>query len=246
VSPLLQCKGLAVQRAGTTLFRLDCSIHQGEITVVLGPNGVGKSTLLLTMAGLIPTVGMLHFMERPLQDYHRQELARNIAWQGDLPPTQFGLTVAQRLALVTEGRDEVEAVALAADVASLLQRPLGNLSSGERQRVELAALMLRDAPLWLLDEPTSHLDLKHQIRVVAMLQQQAAKGRAIVVVLHDLQQAQALASQCILIRGRDEVVCGASGELFTAQRLSALFETPLIEQGSVLVPAMSRACIVSE
>ncbi len=235
---LLKATGVVVERGGKMLLSgLSCSIHAGEVTVVLGPNGAGKSSLLLAIAGLIPASGQLELAGDPLSSYDRHELSRRIAWQGDLPPTEFGLTVAQRLQLAAGEPDAaIETVATDMDIAQLLARPLGELSSGERQRVELSALMLRDAPLWLLDEPTAHLDLKHQIHCINMLKKQAEHGRAIVTVLHDIQQAMAVADHLILIDGKGGAQCDQAQQLFNNATLSQLFHAPVVQQGAVLIP----------
>ena len=234
----LSMSGLSVTRGSHTLLSgLDCRLRAGEVMVVLGPNGAGKSSLLLALAGLIPFAGKAELHGRSLSAFSREELSHSIAWQGELPPTEFGLTVRQRLELALgEAGDSIEAVAREMDVAPLMQRPLGKLSSGERQRTELAALMLRDAPLWLLDEPTAHLDLGHQIQCVHMIRQQRERGRAIIAVLHDLQQARAVADTLILIDGRGGAEYGEARRLFASDRLSQLFDAPLCMQGSLLVP----------
>ncbi len=238
MSVLLELSDLSITRGGRILLSgLGCTIKAGEVVVVLGPNGAGKSSLLLALTGLIPASGGIELQGRPLAAYGRDELSQSIAWQGELPPTEFGLTVRQRLELAAgEAGSEIETSAAAMDVAPLLQRPLGELSSGERQRTELAALMLRDAPIWLLDEPTAHLDLKHQIHCMHMIKEQRAKGRAIVTVLHDLQQAMAIADHLILIDGKSGAEYGEAKQLFTGNRLSHLFDAPVIRQGSVFVP----------
>jgi len=238
MSHLLKLANVAVERGGKTLLSgLSCSINAGEVTVVLGPNGAGKSSLLLAMAGLIPATGRLELAGKPLAGYGRHELSLQIAWQGELPPTEFGLTVKQRLELAAdEPTAAIETTAAEMDIALLLVRPLGELSSGERQRVELAALMLRDSPLWLLDEPTSHLDLKHQIHCINMLKTQAGGGRAIVTVLHDIQQAMAIADHVILVDGKGGVEYGEAKYLFDSKNLSLLFDAPVVQQGAVLIP----------
>jgi len=243
MSCLLKLTDVAVERGGRILLSgLTCSIHTGEVTVVLGPNGAGKSSLLLALAGLIPASGLIDLNSAALNTYSRHELSRRIAWQGDLPPTEFGLTVAQRLQLAAGEADAaIASVATDMDIAPLLARPLGKLSSGERQRVELSALMLRDAPIWLLDEPTAHLDLKHQIHCINMLKRQADHGRAIVIVLHDIQQAMAVADQLILIDGKGTdgkggVLCGQAHDLFNSATLTELFHAPVVQQGAVLIP----------
>ncbi len=227
---------VTVKRGESTLLSgLSCQIRAGEVTVVLGPNGAGKSSLLLALAGLIPVLGIIELQGRPLSAYHRMELTAQVAWQGDLPPTEFGLTVKQRLELAA-GESDVESTAAAMDIAPLLQRPLGELSSGERQRAELAALMLRDTPIWLLDEPTAHLDLKHQIHCIQMLKSQRDKGRAIMTVLHDIQQAMAIADHLILIDGKGGAEYGQAHQLFEGRKLTELFDAPLTQQGGVLMP----------
>jgi len=201
---LLILSNLAVERAGRCLLsQLSCTISAGEVVVILGPNGAGKSSLLLALAGLIASTGETSLLGRDLHHCSRHKLSKVIAWQGELPPTEFGLTVEQRLNLVlTEGSGALKSVAHAMDIQALLKRPLGELSSGERQRTELAALMLRDAPIWLLDEPTAHLDLKHQIQCINMMKEQRSQGRAIITVWHDIQQDMAIADQLILSDGK--------------------------------------------
>jgi len=235
---LLTIAKLSVERGNHALFSdLSCGFHAGEVVVVLGPNGAGKSSLLLALAGLIPASGQLELAGKPLSSYDRHALSRQIAWQGELPPTEFGLTVEQRLKLAfDESSASIETVANDMDIVALLPRPLGKLSSGERQRVELAALGLREAPLWLLDEPTAHLDLKHQIHCIHMLKTQAAAGRAIVTVLHDIQQAIAIADHLILIDGEGGAEYGEAQMLFNSERLSRLFHAPVKQQGALLIP----------
>jgi len=238
MTALLTLSDLSVKRGEKTLLSgLHCAFKAGEIVVVLGPNGAGKSTLLLVLAGLIPADGTIELHGTALNDYSRSELSRHIAWQGELPPTEFGLSVKQRLDLAAgETGGDIETVAQDMDIEALMHRPLGKLSSGERQRTELAALMLRDAPLWLLDEPTAHLDLKHQIHCIQMLKAQRARGRAIVTVLHDLQQAMAIADHLILVDGEGQAEYGAAQTLLNSAALSQLFHAPVMQQGAVLIP----------
>ena len=238
MATLMELNQVAVTRGGKRLLAgLDGVVCAGEVTVVLGPNGAGKSSLLLALAGLIPYSGSIALNGKPLNSYDRHALSLQLAWQGDLPPTEFGLTVEQRLKLAAEQTGTAIAV-IAAEmgISPLLARPLGELSSGERQRVELAALMLREVPLWMLDEPTAHLDLKHQIHCIQMLKSQAAIGRAIIMVLHDIQQAMEIADQLILIDGKGGVEYGEAATLFNSARLSQLFDAAVIQQGAVLIP----------
>jgi len=228
---LLELKQLTLQRGGRTLFTdFSKEIVAGRVTVIMGPNGTGKSSLLLALAGMIPTSGRIALRGKPLNEYARVEIAREIAWQGDLPPTEFGLTVEQRLQLAGGGVKRKRSPFLPAslmEVDGLLQRSLGELSSGERQRVELAALMLRDAPVWLLDEPTAHLDLRHQVTCLDMLRCQSKQGRAVVVVLHDIQQAMRIADDAVLLDADGHIETGAAAAMLTQKHLQAVFGVPL-------------------
>ncbi len=233
----LSIESLHISRGERELLHgLNLDVQPGHITVIMGPNGVGKSSLLLAMAGLISYSGRIVIEGKELDAYSRQDIAGLIAWQGDLPPTEFGLTVAQRLQLAAGNTNEadIKQPSAAMEIEYLLDRNLGKLSSGERQRVELAALMLRDCPFWLLDEPTAHLDLRHQMTCLSMLRDQARDGRAIVVVLHDIQQAMAIAHDVVLFETMGTLQTGEATLLLTKERLQTVFQVPL--QDDSLLP----------
>jgi len=231
---LLELKHVTLQRGGRILFTgFSKVVAPGRITVIMGPNGTGKSSLLLALAGMIQASGRIALQGKPLNEHSRPEIARQIAWQGDLPPTEFGLTVAQRLRLAA-GEKKIEEQAEMMEVDCFLDRSLGELSSGERQRVELTALMLRDVSLWLLDEPTAHLDLRHQVMWLKMLRRQSGQGRAIVVVLHDIQQAMSIADDVVLIDGNGNIETDRAVTMLTQERLQAVFGVPL--HASSLLP----------
>jgi len=225
----IEIKQMTLQRGGCTLFSgFSARIGAERVTVIMGPNGTGKSSLLLALMGMLPVSGEIILRNRPLGKYSKAEIAREIAWQGDLPPTEFGLTVVQRLRLAGESDDaDLHTSTNLMEVDELLDRTLGELSSGERQRVELAALMLRDCPVWLLDEPTAHLDLHHQITCLNMLRQESETGRTVIIVLHDIQQAMSIADDVILIDGHGHIEAGDASMMLTRERLQAVFRVPL-------------------
>lgn len=222
---------------------LNFSLQPGRIAVVLGPNGAGKSTLLLALAGMFePQSGEVRVGGNSLAGYDRQQLAQQVAWQGELPPTEFGLTVGQRLALAEGESGRIgEALALT-ELEALSHRSLGELSSGERQRVEIAAVIVRDCPLWLMDEPTAHLDMRHQADCLQLMRREAIAGRTVVTVLHDLQQAAAVADDVILLNGCGGVVAGAADTLLTTERLQPLFGVKLKGAGRSLMPVYNGDC----
>lgn len=235
---MLAINALVLNRGDRRLLDgLNFELAAGRIAVVLGPNGAGKSTLLLALAGMFaPEGGSVELNAQAVTSCSHRELAALVAWQGELPPTEFGLTVGQRLALAGSqaGRPD-EALALM-ELAHLSGRALGDLSSGERQRVEIAATMVRDCPLWLMDEPTAHLDMRHQVDCLQLMRREAAAGRTIVTVLHDLQQAAAVADDVILLDGRGSVEVGGAASMLTAERLQPLFGVKLKGAGRSLMP----------
>ena len=222
---------LGVQRDGRRLFSgLSLQVRAGEICVVLGPNGAGKSSLLLALAGwLAPSSGRVHLDGRPVLDWSPAARARRLAWQGGTSTADFGLRVHERLALAggRRGPERHRRALATLELEGMEERRLEALSAGERQRVELAALSLREAPCWLLDEPTAHLDLRHQVRWIGQLRRERRAGRAMVVVLHDLPQAQALADYAVLLRGDGHCRWGPARDLLCTTTVSALYRTPI-------------------
>jgi len=227
---------------------LTTQLEAGQVVAVLGPNGAGKSTLLqAVMVMFKPEHGLVSLNDASVAAYSKQDLSRLIAWQGDLPPAEFGLTVGQRLNLAMEvAHSEPQVMqqrfqsALAyLELESLQTRSLAELSSGERQRVEIAAIMVRDNPIWLMDEPTAHLDLRHQADCLKLMKKEAQNGRLILTVLHDLQQAAAVADIVILLDGKGGVEVGEAATMLTAQRLEPVFGVKLKGIGRDLMPIYS-------
>ncbi len=231
-APVFETKNLSLVRGGRELFRgLDIEAGPGTVVAVIGPNGAGKSSLLMALTAILaPASGECVIQGREVSSYSRANLAKAIAWQGELPPTEFGLTVEQRLKLAAMGRGDSGLMHHAVkemDIGALLSRNLAELSSGERQRVEIASVMLRDCPLWLFDEPTSHLDLQHQVACLNMFRREARKSRVIVTVLHDIQQAASVADKVVLIDGRGGIECGDARSMMVADKLESLFRVKL-------------------
>ncbi|MDQ6955761.1 MAG: ABC transporter ATP-binding protein [Mariprofundaceae bacterium] len=230
---MIQAENLKLHRGEKQLISdLTMQAKKGDVVVVLGPNGAGKSTLLLALGGLhTDFTGEITLQNKDLVDYTHSELSTHIAWQGELPPTEFALTVEQRLGLAAHCNIEKLEEALSyLELTPLKHRALGELSSGERQRVEIAALMMRDCPVWLMDEPTAHLDMRHQVDCLSLIKQQSIKGRLIITVLHDLQQAAAVADVVVLLDGQGGVQVGQAASLLTAEMLEPIFQVKL--QGS--------------
>ena len=184
-------------------------------TAIVGPNGAGKSTLLRVLAGLQrPDAGAVTLNGRPLAQWPPRERAQRLAWLAQQGEATGELTVREivhlgrlpKLGLFTAptAHDEarVDQAMHDAECTAWQHRRLHELSGGERQRVLLARALVVDAPLLLLDEPTTHLDPPHQVALVRLVQRHVRAGFTVVSVLHDLSLALLADRLVVMDRGR--------------------------------------------
>ncbi len=194
------------------LAGLDLEVRPGEVVCVIGPNGAGKSTLLRVAAGLIaPAEGRVTLDGRPLSELTPRARARCIGFVPQalraLPALRVRDFVAQgryahgpRFARPsTEDRAAIEAALQEADAASFAERPLEELSGGQRQRALVARALAQEPELVLVDEPTSALDPRHQLQVFRVVAGLGCRGRAAVVVTHDLNLASQFATRIVML-----------------------------------------------
>jgi iron complex transport system ATP-binding protein len=216
---------------------LDISIPSGQITALVGPNGCGKSTLLRGIARLLAPRGGGAFLDgKAIQRMPTRELARQLGILPQNPVAPEGLTVRE---LVAQGRfphqswlqqwsaaDEA-AVIKALDLtgmARLADRPVDALSGGQRQRAWIAMTLAQETACILLDEPTTFLDLAHQIEVLQLLERlNREEGRTIVMVVHDLNHATRHAQHLIALRGGGVIAAGAPADIVTPELLRTVF-----------------------
>jgi iron complex transport system ATP-binding protein len=238
---LLEAAALQLRIGGRTLCEgLDLVVRRGELWAVLGRNGSGKTSLLHALAGLrAPDAGVLRLAGRELDQWSGADAA---CLRGLLPQSLHDAFSAQVQDVVLLGRhphrqggvfawgfeDEddgrvAQEALRAVDMDGLAQRDVLSLSGGERQRVAIAALLAQQPLLLLLDEPTSHLDLHHQVMVLAHLRRLARDGsRAVVMSLHDLNLARRFATHALLLGGTAPIA-GPVDEVMSEARLSAAF-----------------------
>ncbi|WPD19419.1 ABC transporter ATP-binding protein [Thermaerobacter composti] len=216
--PVLESRNLTVGYGREPVIAdLDLQIPPGRITALIGRNGCGKSTLLRALARLLrPQAGAVLLDGRAIATLPTREVARRLAILPQSPLAPEGLTVLQ---LVKQGRyphqswlqqwtpdDErhVRQALVWTGLEDLADHPVDALSGGQRQRAWIAMALAQDTPLLLLDEPTTYLDLAHQIEILDLLARlNAHEGRTVVMVLHDLNQAARYAHHLVVVhRGR--------------------------------------------
>jgi iron complex transport system ATP-binding protein len=240
--PLLIAQGLTVSIAGIPVCNaLDLVIEAGERWCLLGRNGAGKTTLLHTLAGLHrPDSGSLSLAGEDLSGIANKTRARRIGLLPQDHTDAFPATALETVltgrhpwlgALQWEGADDYRIArnALAAvDLADMEARSVDTLSGGERRRLGIATLLAQDPQLLLLDEPANHLDIHQQVRMLDLVRQQAVSdGKALCVVMHDLNLATRCCDRFLLLFGDGSSAQGSSTTVLTRENLQRLYQHPL-------------------
>lgn len=215
---------------------LTVSIPDGSFTVIVGPNACGKSTLLRGLSRLLrPSAGQVILDGADIQSYKTKEVARRV---GLLPQTAIapeGISVAELVArgrypyqgLVRQWTEDDERAVLramtAASVTELSRRPVDELSGGQRQRVWVAMALAQHTDVLLLDEPTTFLDITHQIELMELFADLNRVGHTVVAVLHDLNHAARFGTHLIAMKDGVVVAEGAPSEIVTAELVEEVF-----------------------
>jgi iron complex transport system ATP-binding protein len=214
-------------------------VAEGRMTALIGPNGAGKSTLLQVLLGtLAPSSGEAHFKSRDVASWTRQQLAQEIAVvpQGEAEPLFSVREIVAmgryaRLGPWQRERDEDTAAIARAmercDVTSFSERWLTTLSGGERQRVRLARALAQEAPTLVLDEPTTFLDIRHEMMMFALLRELRAEGATVVIATHNLNLAARFADDVVLMNRGGIAARGAPADVLTASRVAEVYEWPV-------------------
>ncbi|MFD0373127.1 ABC transporter ATP-binding protein [Streptomyces sp. NPDC127114] len=221
----------------TVVHELDLVIPDGKVTVIVGPNACGKSTTLRALGRLLrPRGGAVLLDGEELAKVPTKRIAQKIGLLPQTPVAPEAITVAD---LVARGRqphqawwkqwseeDEravVDAMART-DVSALSHRSVDELSGGQRQRVWIAMALAQETDLLLLDEPTTYLDIAHQVEVLDLVRRlNRARGRTVVVVLHDLNQAARYADHLVAMKSGRVVAEGPPSEVVTADLVREVF-----------------------
>ena len=233
----LTAQGLSVTLSGrAVLHDVSLALPSGRLVALVGPNGAGKTTLLRALAGLVPSEGTVHVGGDALSALSLRDRARRFAYlpQGHMVHWPLPARDIVALGRYPHGATDparltpadAEAVARAmriADVVDFAERPVTELSGGERSRVALARVLAVEAPVILADEPTSSLDPRHQIDVLKTLRLATGKGALVIVVTHDLGLAARFADTILVLSDGRLVSQGAPMEALSEQIMADVF-----------------------
>ncbi|KRR18368.1 iron ABC transporter [Bradyrhizobium lablabi] len=240
MTALLEAHSVSMVVGGATLVDgIDLQIKAGEMVAIVGPNGAGKSTLLRMLSGdLRPTRGEVRLKQRDIRLYPPRQLAFHRAMLSQHVNVTFPFTVEEIVHMGagdagrTTAQPLVDAALSEVDLSHFGQRQLPTLSGGEQQRAHFARVLVQLAcgeaqhgpGLLLLDEPTSSLDMRHQIDLVETAKRRAQNGTAVIAVLHDLNLAMRFADRIVLLHRGRLAVDGGRSEAITAETIRRIFE----------------------
>jgi iron complex transport system ATP-binding protein len=216
------------------------SLASGEIVTLLGPNGSGKSTLIKVLLGHLQGEGSINWEGRSLMSWSRRELARRVAYLPQAPLFDAQQTVREVLHLgrapywVAFGLESqhdlevVERIAQSLDLNELLTRRMDELSGGQRQRVFLARCLIQEPVALVLDEPSTFLDLKHQVELMHLLRKLSQeKNIAVIMASHDLNLSAAGADRLVLLHDGEVVANGSPNDVLNPELLSKVYAVPM-------------------
>ncbi|EAO9181802.1 Fe(3+) dicitrate ABC transporter ATP-binding protein FecE [Salmonella enterica] len=218
------------------LNNLALTIPAGKITALLGPNGCGKSTLLNCFSRLLaPQSGKVLLADRPLDSFSSRQLARRLALLPQHHLTPEGITVRELVSygrspwlslwgrLSVEDNARVNVAMSQTQTHHLAERRLTELSGGQRQRAFLAMVLAQDTPVVLLDEPTTYLDINHQVELMHLMHELQTQGKTVVAVLHDLNQASRYCDHLVMLANGRVMAQGAPDEVMKPELLKTVF-----------------------
>ncbi len=242
---MLEVSDLGVQFTDeTVLQQVSFELHPGELLALIGPNGAGKSTLIRALSGVVPlssgTISYRGILLKKHDEAARAKILAVVPQIKGIPPAFTAREVVllgrtPYLGMLGKAAEADLSIAAAAmhrtDTQQLADRRVDELSGGEYQRVLLARAFAQQTPVLLLDEPTTHLDLKYQIelldQLVKVIKEEAAEQKSALVVLHDLNLVSRYADRVMILKDGRIAELGTTREVMTTETLSRAFDLPL-------------------
>lgn len=232
---MLKITDLTAGYGGKPVLRnLDLTLQPGQVNILIGPNGCGKSTLLKTIAGLLPYGGAMQLDRAELSSLDHRTRAQKIAYLPQNRPVPD--ITAERLVLHgrfpylgyprkyrKEDHEAAQAALVQMGIADLAQTNVADLSGGTRQKVYIAMALAQNTPVILLDEPTTFLDIGHQMQIMETVRSLADQGKTVLMILHDLPMAMQNADRLLLLQEGNLVSSGSPEELFASGQLNRVF-----------------------
>lgn len=254
MTPLIEIENLSVGFfRKEVLANVSFKVREGSVCVFLGPNGAGKSTLLRTLVGLMkPLSGAVRLSSKDAHTISEKERAHLIAWIPQDESTEFGWLAEEYVALgrvaknqsLLETATDREMVQVAMEQTSsldLVGHSITEMSGGERQRVRLARAIAQETPILALDEPSTHLDIHHQLELLSLLARFKSQGKTILVSMHDINQALQIGDQFVVVHSHEVHVFASATDLLKSKMLETAFGVRFrqIENGVLVVEPLS-------
>ncbi|MFN2744244.1 MULTISPECIES: ABC transporter ATP-binding protein [Bacillus] len=235
----LSANGLGIAYGEQTIVEnLNLNIPKGKVTTMIGPNGCGKSTILKTLARIQrPKTGAVYLNGKAIHQLSTKEIAKQMAILPQTPEAPGGLTVYELVSygrfphqkgigrLTDRDRRMIEWALQVTGMLPFYERPIEALSGGQRQRVWIAMALAQETDLLLLDEPTTYLDLAHQLDILKLLEKlNQEEGRTILMVIHDLNHAARFAHHMVAMNSGAIIKEGEPHEVMTREVLKEVFQ----------------------
>lgn len=211
----------------TLIRRISLKFYPGRLFAILGPNGSGKSTLFKAMAKIWrPTFGQVYWQGAPLHQMDRGQISRTLTLVPQAVPIHFDFSVREMVEMgryVHSDSGDIESALKTVDAWHLVDRQITHLSIGERQRIYIARALMTESPILLLDEPSSNLDIKHQIEIWHLLQSLARQGKIVIVATHDVAGVKRYCDDAAILNQGRCIAHGTTAEVLTQDLLAAVF-----------------------
>jgi len=221
----------------TILENINLELPSGSITALLGPNGCGKSTLLKSITKILkPSKGEVRYKNKDIKTIESKYFSTQIALLPQTQPIPEGITVETLISygrspytgfwgkITKNDKEFMYKVMKEVGVLELKDSYLNELSGGQRQRAWLAMVLAQDTPYILLDEPTTYMDINHQIELMSILRRLNKKGKTIIVVLHDINQASRYCDHLVLLKKGKLIAQGTPKDMITQSMMKKVFE----------------------